>query len=88
MAENTTIARPYVQAIFELAQSTDKLSEWSGILESLAVIAADSLAIDYLGHPKVSNEQKQDLFSSVLGESLPEAGNNLVKLLLLNQRIS
>ncbi|NOX09330.1 MAG: F0F1 ATP synthase subunit delta [Gammaproteobacteria bacterium] len=88
MAENTTIARPYVQAIFDLAQSTDSLDSWSDILQGLALIAADAEAVSFLGNPRVSNEQKLELFSGILGDDLPEAGLNLVRLLLLNQRIA
>ena len=34
MAENSAIARPYAQAIFELASDAGQLSEWSDVLHA------------------------------------------------------
>ena len=41
MAEKTTIARPYAQAVFELAQSHKELPRWSEMLQLVATVAAD-----------------------------------------------
>ena len=39
MAELATIARPYAEALFELADKADNLAGWSDVLGSLARIA-------------------------------------------------
>lgn len=88
MAENTTIARPYVQAIFELAQAGDQIAAWSDMLQAFTLIIDDSLAISFLANPKVSNAQKLELFTDVLGDNLSDDAINLVRLLLQNQRIA
>ena len=41
MAEPTTIARPYAEAAFKLADAQGKLAEWSAALANLAAVAAD-----------------------------------------------
>ncbi|MFP3874255.1 MAG: F0F1 ATP synthase subunit delta, partial [Thiohalophilus sp.] len=49
MAEKSTIARPYAQAAFDLAQQQGKLKEWSEMLHWLAAVAADDAAMDLVG---------------------------------------
>ena len=41
MAEPSTIARPYADAAFRLADAQGKLAEWSTALANLAGVAAD-----------------------------------------------
>ena len=42
MAENAAIARPYAQAVFELADDTALLTQWSNVLRAAAnVVAVD-----------------------------------------------
>ena len=42
MAEPSTIARPYAEAAFKLADSQGKLADWSAALGNLAAVAADA----------------------------------------------
>ncbi|MCH2473991.1 MAG: F0F1 ATP synthase subunit delta, partial [Gammaproteobacteria bacterium] len=39
--ELSTIAKPYAQAIFEIAEKNDSLSEWSELLSTASVIMSD-----------------------------------------------
>ena len=41
MAELSTLARPYAEAVFRLAQEKNALGEWSGRLATLAAIVSD-----------------------------------------------
>ena len=41
MAELTTIARPYAEAAFELARSSNALPVWSSMLRYLSAVVAD-----------------------------------------------
>jgi len=41
MAEPSTIARPYAEAAFKLADAAGRLREWSEMLAALAVVARD-----------------------------------------------
>ena len=42
MAEPSTIARPYAEAVFRLADAQGKLADWSAALSNLAAVAADA----------------------------------------------
>ena len=61
MLENSTIARPYATAVFELAQETGRVQEWSATLELLGMLAADSAMRQLMTNPKVSRDQLRDL---------------------------
>ena len=41
MAEPSTVARPYAEAVFSLADAVGKLAEWSVVLADLAAVAAE-----------------------------------------------
>ena len=61
MLEKTTIARPYAQAVFELAQESGNTTEWSTSLELLARIVSDKQMRVLFNNPGVSHQQLQDL---------------------------
>jgi len=56
MLEKNTLARPYANAVFDLAKSEDKLAKWSEILELLEHVVAAKEMRPVINHPKVSNE--------------------------------
>ncbi|MGD8592699.1 MAG: F0F1 ATP synthase subunit delta [Gammaproteobacteria bacterium] len=88
MAEISTIARPYAQAIFELAQEQAKLQQWSDMLQMTAQVAADESIQAIMGNTSVTKAQLTDLFISVCGDNLTDEGANLIKLLVENRRLS
>ena len=87
MAEITTIARPYAQAVFELAKAENDYAGWSDAVRLLALIATDPEAAGWLASPRVSAEQKASLLIDVAGERIKPAARNLVKVLAHNQRL-
>jgi F-type H+-transporting ATPase subunit delta len=86
MAESVTIARPYAQAVFQLARESRSLTEWSGRLERLAMIAADPEMGAVIGNPKFSARQLADLFMSLSGEPENRELASFVTLLAENRR--
>lgn len=88
MADLSTIARPYAKAVFELANSSGALDAWSGVLNTLAHIAADDAMQDFVASPKVSPEQVARVLGEVAGGDMTDAGLNLVKLLAENGRVA
>jgi F-type H+-transporting ATPase subunit delta len=87
MAEITTIARPYAQAVFELAKAESDYVGWSGAVQLLAQIAIDPEAAAWLASPRVAADQKAALLIDVGGDRLTPAAKNLVKVLARNQRL-
>jgi len=88
MAEISTIARPYAEAIFELAQEQSKLQAWSDMLQAAAQVAGDENMQSVIGNTSVTKEQLVELFLSVCGKSLTKEGENLIKLLVENRRLT
>ena len=87
MLENSTIARPYATAVFELAQETGRVQEWSATLELLGMLAADSNMRQLMTNPKVSRDQLRDLVFDVCGDGLDGPGRNLARLLVQGDRL-
>lgn len=89
MAEDaTTIARPYAEAVFQRAVETDKLDLWSEMLGLLGSAVADPALSGLLANPKLTTEQKTELMLEIGGGRLNDEGQNLVKLLAANGRLS
>jgi F-type H+-transporting ATPase subunit delta len=87
MAEPSTIARPYAEAAFRLADESGKLAEWSAALANLAAVAADARMRAAAGDPNLSAAQAAGLFISVLAGKLPAGGENFVRVLAENSRL-
>ena len=60
MLEKATIARPYAQAVFELAQESKGTSEWSASLELLNSIVSDAQMRLLMNNPNVRHQHLQD----------------------------
>jgi F-type H+-transporting ATPase subunit delta len=86
MAESVTIARPYAQAVFQLARESGTLAEWSGRLARLAAIAGDTEMGAVIGNPKFSARQLADLVMSLSGEPKNRELASFVALLAENGR--
>jgi len=87
MAEPSTIARPYAEAAFRLADESGKLAEWSAALANLAAVAADARVRAAAGDPNLSAAQVAGLFISILAGKLPADGENFVRVLADNGRL-
>ena len=88
MAETSTIARPYAQAVFDLATDSKKLSEWSKKLETLTAIVSDDMVSGLITNPSVESEQLVDLLTSIAKDNLDQEGKNFVKVLAENDRLN
>jgi len=86
MAELATVARPYAEATFEAALDKNTLGTVHDALQVLAAIAADPLTRSAISNPKVTPQQKKELFDSVAGARLDEISRNLVGVLVDNHR--
>jgi F-type H+-transporting ATPase subunit delta len=88
MAEPITIARPYAEAVFKLAEQSSTLAQWSQMLASMAQVARNPDMLLLIGDPKVGDAQCASIFFATCGEGLTEEARNFVKLLLDNGRLA
>jgi F-type H+-transporting ATPase subunit delta len=87
MAENVTLARPYAEAAFHLAQGTGALVSWQQALERMAAIAADTQMGECIANPRLLPRQVADLFLGVAGTGLAAEQQNFVRVLVDNDRL-
>jgi F-type H+-transporting ATPase subunit delta len=87
MAEKTTIARPYAQAVFELAKAQGKLKVWSEMLALAAAVVADPQMQSLLSDPRLSKDQLAKLFLELVGGPLDPMGRNFIQVLIANRRL-
>jgi len=87
MAENATIARPYAEAIFALADTGGALGGWSQTLAVMAAVAANPELRAATGDPNLSADQIYGLFAGACGDLATEA-QNLVRVLIENGRLA
>src|SRR6185436_406029 len=87
MAEAGTIARPYAEAVFKLADAQGKLAEWSGVLANVAAVAADERIRTAIQDPSLPASKVAGLVISVLAGKLSGDAENLVRVLAENGRL-
>lgn len=88
MAEKTTIARPYAQAIFAIAQEQGDLKGWSAILELAAAVASDPDMVAVIDNPRLTKAQVTDLFVDICGDTLSDVAKNMIRVLADNHRLA
>jgi len=87
MAEPSTIARPYAEAAFRLADAQGKLAEWSVALANLAAVAADARVRGAVGDPNLPAAKAAGLIIAVLAGKLSGEAENFVRVLAENGRL-
>lgn len=91
MADFETAARPYARAMFELAQSEDKLDQWQEGLSLAAAVATDADMKAFVEQPAVLPRELGELFLSVVTAAGLESDNdfdNTIRLLAENSRLA
>ena len=87
MAENSTIARPYAQAAFDIANAQSDLAGWSDMIALAAMVASDSNMAEAIDSPHVKDEDVVTLFLDVCGDKLTAEGQNFIRVLAENKRL-
>lgn len=87
MAENSTLARPYAKAIFEIAFSNNQFDKWSLMLSTLSLIVKDKGMEKILPNYTLNPSKVAELIIGIAEKSLDDYGKNLVKILALRRRL-
>ncbi|MES2150032.1 MAG: F0F1 ATP synthase subunit delta [Pseudomonadota bacterium] len=86
MAELATVARPYAEALFRVAQSGD-LAAWSTLVSELTQVGAHPEMQAFARNPNVSEAQVADVFASLVKAPLTTEAKNFLALLIENGRV-
>lgn len=87
MAEQATLARPYANAVFDLAKADNGLDQWSRMLAILAAAASEERVRRMLESPDLPAEVKAHRLVELCGDELNDKARNLVGLLASNKRL-
>jgi F-type H+-transporting ATPase subunit delta len=87
MAEPSTVARPYAEAAFRLADETGALGKWAEMLADLALVGGDARVRAAAADPNLSDAQVAGLFISILSGRLSGDAENFVRVLAQNGRL-
>jgi F-type H+-transporting ATPase subunit delta len=98
MAEHGTVARPYAQAVFELANAAGELPAWSEFLKLAAVLVSEPDVNRMLFTPGADLNRLATTIAELCREQLANpaplrdgersTGANFLKVLVGNQRLS
>ncbi|MCC4264531.1 MULTISPECIES: F0F1 ATP synthase subunit delta [Gammaproteobacteria] len=85
--EMKTIARPYAKAAFDFAVEKKAVDNWLSMLTFAAEVAQNDSMAQVLGSD-LNAEKMADVFLAVCGEQLDEQGQNLIRVMAVNGRLS
>ncbi|MDZ7857430.1 F0F1 ATP synthase subunit delta [Sphaerotilus sp.] len=86
MAELTTIARPYAEALFQVARQGD-VSVWAQQIEALAQVAQHPQVRQFSESPKASEDQVVDLVTTAVQLPLLPGVQNFLRTVVANGRL-
>ena len=87
MAELATVARPYAEALFRVAQSGD-MAAWSAVTAELGQIGANPEVQAFAANPKVTAAQLADTIASLVKSPLNAEAKNFIAMLAENGRVN
>lgn len=87
MAELATIARPYAEAVFRVAQPT-KLNLWAEVLSEMSQVAAVPEFREIAGDPRYARAQLVDIFLGSLKVAVDAEAKNFISMLVENSRLA
>jgi F-type H+-transporting ATPase subunit delta len=87
MAELATIARPYAEALFQVAVKGD-LKQSAEQLDAIAGVAANEQLRQFADSPKTASQQVFDMITGVVKTPLSDSTRNLLRAVIDNGRLS
>jgi F-type H+-transporting ATPase subunit delta len=88
MAELSTIARPYAEALFAAAKSAGSLDACLTAVDELAALLRHPKVAEVVSDPKLGDTQVFDLLTGLAKTRLPAEGANFLRMLIDNDRLA
>ena len=85
--EIATVARPYAEALFQIAQKQD-LTQWSPLIEALANIGSHPQVLEVANNPNLRKDQIAEILFSIFRCENDELVKNFIQVLVDNDRVS
>jgi F-type H+-transporting ATPase subunit delta len=87
MAEIATLARPYAEALFQVARKGD-LKQVAVQLDAVVLVAENPELRRFAGNPTTSSEQILEVLTSVVSIPLSDRVKNLLHTVIQNRRLN
>lgn len=87
MTELSTLARPYAEALFDLAKETQAFETWSQSLAFLTALVQEPHMERIIANPRIDKATLTRLLLDICEEHTTPEVNNLIKLLVENHRL-
>jgi F-type H+-transporting ATPase subunit delta len=87
MAELATIARPYAEALYQVAVKHD-VKAWGEALDALAQVAQDAELRQFADNPKVTSEQVYAVITAAAKQDLAPELQNFLRTVIENARLA
>jgi len=87
MAELATIARPYAEALYQVAKTQD-VKAWAQQLEALALVAGDAELRQFADSPKATDEQVFDVTAAAAKLPLAAGVQNFLREVIANGKLA
>lgn len=88
MSESATLARPYAEALFQIAREGGSLEAWSVTLDTLAAAASEDALLEVAGDPRLGSAQLVSLLASVAPQPAVAGLEAFLALVVENRRVS
>jgi len=88
MAELATIARPYANAVFDLAKRESALDQWSRMLSTVHATSVHPTISAMLDSPDMPANAKAFRLAEVCGDELDDRGKKFLQALADNDRLT
>ncbi len=85
--ETATVARPYAEALFQIAQKQD-LTQWSQLIDALANIGSHPQVLEVANNPSLRKDQIAEILFSIFHCENDEQVKNFIRVLVDNDRVS
>jgi len=87
MAEISTIARPYAQAIFSLAKEKETLAIWLDVLTLMTGVIENPDIKSFIQDAKVLDSDREKTLLKIFGKDVDDMAKNFIMLLIENKRL-
>ena len=88
MSELATLARPYAAAVFKRAKEKNATEMWAHSLTFISTVLSDKDVSFIVANPKVSKQALLTLILDICQSHIDKEGENFLKLLVHNNRLS
>jgi len=87
MAELATVARPYAEALFRVAQSGN-MAAWSEVVSELSQLGAHADLQAFASNPNVTHAELADTIAALVKSPLTDEAKNFIAMLIENRRMT